>query len=508
MNLNISYNANTLSSAPSAFFSAVNYVVTLFDTTFTNNVTVNIEIGYGTFPYDNTAVPPLAESIQNNLVFANYSQVGQALLNDGAPGANILPSFSPRSGALVLGSAQERALGLTGPSNALDGYLGIASDATLSQQLGASWSFSPSATPGSNQYYLVGALEHEISEVMGRTSYLDVAGEYGVMDLYRYKAAGVRQTGAGSPAYFSINGGATNLDNFNTKPTGDLSDWAASAGADAFLAFNPAGQINAFTTTDLTLMAALGWTTGGLVTPLVSPPPPPPPPPVLSPPPPPPAPAPSPPSPPPPAPPTGPAGKSPTNSPPAPLSPPPPPSPPAPSPPAPSPPSPPPPPAPAPDPTGKSPTSSPPPPILSPPPPPAPLSPPPSPPPAPVSPPPPPPYAPPPSIKADEPTVGGAVPAGYALVSVSDPQRGGESIILVSDHKAGNDAGFQTDSRVTFADTGLEQVGGTGNYNGSGFADILVPGKTNATIGGLHMGNGDWADSVVAALPVDWQIHH
>jgi len=161
----------------------------------------------------------------------------------------------------VLGSAQERALGLIGAGSALDGWVGVASDASLQQQIGGSWSYGATAIPGNNQYYLVGTLEHEITEVMGRTSYLTVPNEYGVMDLYRYKAPGVRQAGTGGPAYFSTNGGATNLDNWNTQSSGDIGDWAGSAGADAFLAFNPSGQINGMTPTDLTLMSAIGWTT-------------------------------------------------------------------------------------------------------------------------------------------------------------------------------------------------------------------------------------------------------
>ena len=136
MNLNISYDAATQGSAPSAFFSAVNYVVGLFDATFTNNVTVNIEIGYGAFPFDGSTVPPLGESQQANLVFGNYSQLRQGLLNEGAPGASTLPASSPLGGGLVLGSAQEKALGTIGPSSSLDGWVGIASDATL-QQIGA-----------------------------------------------------------------------------------------------------------------------------------------------------------------------------------------------------------------------------------------------------------------------------------------------------------------------------------------------------------------------------------
>jgi hypothetical protein len=260
MNLNITYDSNTLNSAPSGFFSAVNYVVGLFNATFTNNVTVNIEIGYGTFPYDNSTVPALGESEQNGLVWGNYSQVRQALINEAVPGASTLLSSSPLRGNLAIDSAQEKALGLIGASTTLDGWVGIASEATLSQQIGGSWSYSATATPANNQYYLVGVLEHEITEIMGRTSYLDVRGEYGVMDLYRYRSAGVHQTGTGSPAYFSTDGGTTNLDNWNTLSGGDIGDWANSTGADAFLAFSPPGQVNSLGTTDVTLMEALGWT--------------------------------------------------------------------------------------------------------------------------------------------------------------------------------------------------------------------------------------------------------
>jgi hypothetical protein len=35
------------------------------------------------------------------------------------------------------------------------------------------FSYTPNATPGSNQYYFVGVVEHEISEDMGRVSLLN-----------------------------------------------------------------------------------------------------------------------------------------------------------------------------------------------------------------------------------------------------------------------------------------------------------------------------------------------
>src|SRR6266436_5134228 len=295
MILNVTYDAAALATAPAGFFSAVNYVVALFDATFTNTATVNIEVGYGDFPYDGSLLNSyLGLNQQNNVVSVSYSQVRQALVNEVAPGASTLPSTSPFSGQLQMGSAQEKALGLIDASTALDGWVGIASNAALQQLDGTSWSFSSTAVPTATQYYLIGVIEHEISELMGRNSYLGTRGEYGVIDLYRYAAANVRQTGTGDPAYFSINNGVTNLDSFNNPhvSAGDLSDWAPNAGpsgvfkyaaSDAFDNNSLPGQINALTSTDLILMGALGWGAA----PASPPPPSPPPPPAASPPPPP-----------------------------------------------------------------------------------------------------------------------------------------------------------------------------------------------------------------------------
>src|SRR5262249_34606267 len=122
------------------------------------------------------------------------------------------------------------------------------------------------ATPASNQFYFVGVVEHEITEILGRDSWLGGGTTtYGVADLFRYSAPNVRDL-TGTPtgfrsSYFSINNGNTSLDNWNTDLNGDLGDWAASAGADAFLAFTPAGQIGPITPADVTLMNVLGWDT-------------------------------------------------------------------------------------------------------------------------------------------------------------------------------------------------------------------------------------------------------
>jgi hypothetical protein len=262
MHINVIYDQSQ-SSLPAGFVAAVNYVVNYFDTTFTNNVTVNIDLGYGEIAGQSLGSGALGES-ETFFDSVAYSQAVNALKAN-QPSAtqqsaySTLPDSSPLSGGtLWVSTAEEKALGLLAASNsAIDGYVGLSRSYPFS--------YSAGATPASGQYYFDGVLAHEFSEVLGRSSMLGEGlggtNSYTIMDLFRYSAPGSRQLGTGGPAYFSINNGSTNLDSWNTNPSGDLGDWSASAGADAFLAFSPSGQIDWIKPTDVTLMNVVGWNT-------------------------------------------------------------------------------------------------------------------------------------------------------------------------------------------------------------------------------------------------------
>jgi hypothetical protein len=273
MNINVIYGQGAANNAaPSGFYTAVNYVVNYYDTLFTNNVTININISYGSIldPYTNTysnvSSGDLGESYDNNETTYSYAATRNILLGENAPGASTLPSNSPVPGSLSIGSAEAKALGLIGASSALDGSVGIAAASA-----NTAWDYSATTTPTANQYYLVGVLEHEISEGMGRVSDLGPGGQYTVTDLYRYSSAGVRDLtpgGKGSTAYFSIDNGTTNLGTWNNQiSNGDLADWypqgPGPGGNDAYNDYNNPGVINAVSPTDIILMQALGWTIGG-----------------------------------------------------------------------------------------------------------------------------------------------------------------------------------------------------------------------------------------------------
>ena len=177
MNINVIYGQGAANNAaPAGFYTAVNYVVNYFDSLFTNNVTVNINVSYGsildpyTNRYSNVSSSDISESYTNNETIASYAAAKTVLLGENAPGASTLPSSSPDPGSLTIGSAEAKALGFIGASSTLDGSVGISST--------SAWDFTPNTTPTANQYYLVGSLEHEITEVMGRESNLDTSGEY------------------------------------------------------------------------------------------------------------------------------------------------------------------------------------------------------------------------------------------------------------------------------------------------------------------------------------------
>ncbi|MGD0961181.1 MAG: hypothetical protein ABSB19_15350, partial [Methylomonas sp.] len=114
---------------------------------------------------------------------------------------------------------------------------------------------------------LEGVVEHEITEVLGRTSGLaDTPPEYNLLDLYRYVAPGQISTSqTDANVYFSMDGGATPLMYYNSLSGGDLGDWATSGPKsnplDAFNYSAPLGLITpSITWVDIQEMQALGYT--------------------------------------------------------------------------------------------------------------------------------------------------------------------------------------------------------------------------------------------------------
>ena len=253
INVNFDQPTNTL---PTGFVTAVNWAVDYLDSLFPNPVTLTINVGYG-----EVAGGSLGGALGGSVGIANtvsYTSVQNALLAQNAPGASTLPSSSPFSGSLYMPQAEAKALGLAAGTT-LDGYVGFSNSVT--------WVFAPYVTPPPGAYDFIGVFAHEITEVMGRVSLINYQPSYySLADLYRYTASGDRSLttgGAGSLAYFSVDGGHTLLRSWNNDPSnGDLGDWYGfdAPGADMGNNYGTPGVTMPFSAVDLLEMQALGWT--------------------------------------------------------------------------------------------------------------------------------------------------------------------------------------------------------------------------------------------------------
>jgi hypothetical protein len=250
--INVTYDTS-VSSAPAGFTADVTSVVQYFESHFNNPVTINIHVGYGEVGGTSLGSGALGSS-QTYISTYSYSTICNALKADATSSAQFtavanLPSSDPTGGAsYYVATAEAKALGLNTSTTNLDGNVGFSS--------AYGFCYNNSAGVPAGQYDFMGVVAHEISEVMGRL----VPGTpyYTPLGLFDYSAPGASNVAASQAGYFSINGGTTNLNNFNSSAGGDLGDWAGSAGNDAFLAFG-SGAVMPVKSTDLTLMNVIGW---------------------------------------------------------------------------------------------------------------------------------------------------------------------------------------------------------------------------------------------------------
>src|SRR5215472_16102900 len=116
MKINIIWDPST-SFAPAAFKAAINWVVNFLDQLFTNNITINIDVGWGEIDNQSLVSGALGESedFGNNLT---YSQVRNVLIagatsSDQIAADSTLPLNDPTDGGVFfVATAEEKALGL------------------------------------------------------------------------------------------------------------------------------------------------------------------------------------------------------------------------------------------------------------------------------------------------------------------------------------------------------------------------------------------------------------
>jgi hypothetical protein len=258
----------SVAGAPSGFKSAAIAAATEYTTMFSNPKTITIDVGFGEVGGSALYAGNLAQSRFLG-TYETYASVRSALLGDAGSSSyqaladSTLGLTDPtHGGRFFVTTAEAKALGqMTGTG--LDGAIGLSR--------AYSFDYNAPTTPvAPGQYDAIGAMEHEISEVMGRFGSVGSklgSAVYTPLDLFRYTSSGVRDltVGPASP-YFSINNGATNLGTYNNPASGgDASDWVRTLVGDSY-GSGYSGRTSVVSPTDLVEDSVLGYkfTTAGL----------------------------------------------------------------------------------------------------------------------------------------------------------------------------------------------------------------------------------------------------
>lgn len=218
-----------------AIQSMINQAIAIYQSLFSDPITVNILFRYSSTLPDGTSMgTSLAHSnfVLYTVPWNTYisALTGDAKTGDDATANASLPA-SPLSPNVIPSSAGGRAIGLaTQPAMFADGTVSPGGPYDGIVTLNSTRPFQFTRPPTGSKFDALRATEHEIDEVLGLGSHLQApSSDLRPQDLFSWEAPATRNVSSTGSRYFSINGGNTNIVDFSQDPSGDFGDWLSDS---------------------------------------------------------------------------------------------------------------------------------------------------------------------------------------------------------------------------------------------------------------------------------------
>ena len=222
--------ANNPNSA--AIQAMISRAISFHESLFTDPITIQIRFRYSTTTPDGMTLPMGTLAQTDFVVYqirwgsyisalrADTTSSNDTQANASLPSTALSPNVQPASAA-------GRAVGLnTRPAMFADGSVGQGGpyDAIVTLNSAAPYQFS--RPPAAGNFDAQRSTEHEVDEAIGLGSRLGGNGsDVRPQDLFSWSSPGHRSISRSGTRYFSINGGVTNIVNFNQDSHGDFGDW-------------------------------------------------------------------------------------------------------------------------------------------------------------------------------------------------------------------------------------------------------------------------------------------
>ena len=276
----------TGNSNSAAIQATVNHAISIFESLVSDPITIEIRFRYATTEPNGDPMPAGRIAQSNFVIYAiPWNTFINALRTDARTGNDNAANASLPASALSTnirpGGACGRAVGLnTPPAMFANGTVGNGGPYDGIVTLNSSAPYQFTRPPSAGNLDAQRSFEHEMDEVIGLGSRLGISGnDLRPQDLFSWSSTGHRNISSSGTRYFSINGGVTNIVNFNQDMHGDFGDWLSEDCPqshpyvqNAFICTGQASDITATSPEGINL-DVVGYDLANILTPTPTPPP-------------------------------------------------------------------------------------------------------------------------------------------------------------------------------------------------------------------------------------------